>query len=321
MEQTIKPIGNLQNIIDKTSLEWIFVGGKGGVGKTTISCSLAIQLAKKLQKVLIISTDPAHNLSDAFNQKISSTATPIKGFTNLDGIEIDPKEAHEGDLNMNEILGVDIDKDTQDIFNQLSNSIPGIDEAMCIGILLKTVKYMNYNAVIFDTAPTGHTLHLLSFPAIMEKGLTHLSSMKNNMNGLMTGLLGQMGQGIESLTEMLTVLKDSIESIHKEFINKDKTTFISVCIPEFLSVYETGRLTEKLDKEEIDCCNIVINQVLFPDPNCQCDMCESRFAMQKKYIHDIICLYSSSYISIIPLQENEIRGLNDLAKFSNLLLS
>lgn len=143
----------------------------------------------------------------------------------------------------------------------------------------------DYDCIVFDTAPTGHTLRLLNFPSIMEKGLEKALVLKEQFGGLfnqLSGMFGQTDNLFDTIFEKLEKNKKQAERVNEQMKNPDLTTFIAVCIPEFLSLYETERLVQELTKYSIDIHNIVINQVIFPEDNCK--MCKARFKMQKKYL-------------------------------------
>jgi len=303
----------LKNIIDQKTLKWIFVGGKGGVGKTTTSCSLSAQLAANRDSVLLISTDPAHNLSDAFGQKFGKQASLVNGYTNLYAMEIDPTiEIESGDV---------LDSQSQNIIAEMASSIPGIDEAMSFAELMKQVQNMNYSVIVFDTAPTGHTLRLLSFPSVLQKAFDRFITIKQKFQGLFQQVQTMITPSQEEkLMSKFEQLKETIEIINKQFKDPEMTTFVCVCIPEFLSLFETERLVQELSKFEIDTHNIVVNQVLFPDKDSTCKKCLARVKMQKKYLEQIRDLYEDFHVVCMPLLDEEVRGKDSITTFSNMLV-
>lgn len=308
---------SLQNILDQKTLKWIFVGGKGGVGKTTSSCSLAIQLSKVRESVLLISTDPAHNLSDAFSQKFGKDPALVNGFTNLYAMEIDPSAGmEEMDSSQPDSGGMGA------IFGELSMALPGVDEAMGFAQVMKLIKSMEYSVIVFDTAPTGHTLRFLSFPSILEKALGKLSQLGSRFGGMFAQVSAMMGQQIspDQLFERMNELTQVVKEVNRQFQDPDLTTFVCVAISEFLSLYETERMIQELTGFGIDAHNIIINQLLFPQSNSDCAQCLARRRMQKKYLDQFHDLYEDFHLVLLPLLSAEVRGTDALRSFSEYLV-
>ncbi|KAK4752287.1 hypothetical protein SAY87_021085 [Trapa incisa] len=336
------PAATVQNVLDQDTLKWVFVGGKGGVGKTTCSSVLAIALARVRTSVLIISTDPAHNLSDAFQQRFTKTPTLVNGFTNLYAMEVDPTVEHE---DMGGPEGMD------SLISELANAIPGIDEAMSFAEMLKLAQTVDYSVIVFDTAPTGHTLRLLQFPSTLEKGLAKMMALKNRFGGLLTQVTRLFGVdnefGEDALLGRLEGMKDVIEQVNTQFRDpvsvhllyslsfflplsvsycfgspcQDLTTFVCVCIPEFLSLYETERLVQELTKFDIDTHNIIINQVLFNEEDSESKLLKARMKMQQKYLDQFYMLYDDFHITKLPLLPEEVTGVEALKAFSRHFLT
>ncbi len=171
------------------SLKMIMFGGKGGVGKTSCAASSAIWAAEHGRNTLIISTDPAHSLGDSLGVELSpGVPTPIEGIENLTALEINPKvdmsEYKElTNVNPMEEMGMSGLMDNIPIFGDMeelaSMTPPGIDEALAFGKILEFVETEHdYDLIVFDTAPTGHTLRFLSLPETLSGWIGKLLKMR-----------------------------------------------------------------------------------------------------------------------------------------------
>ena len=162
----------LYELLEKKSMRFLLFGGKGGVGKTSSAAASALWTAEHGRETLVISTDPAHSLSDSFDQNLSGgEVIPIKGIRNLYGMEINPEKAYaeyrertqQADTSdmgpMGNMMGLDELTDM---------NAPGADEALAFSKVLEFIQECEYDLVIFDTAPTGHTLRLLGLPEMLD---------------------------------------------------------------------------------------------------------------------------------------------------------
>ncbi|KAH7862397.1 hypothetical protein Vadar_004342 [Vaccinium darrowii] len=276
------PEGTIQNVLEQESLKWVFVGGKGGVGKTTCSSILSILLSRVRPSVLIISTDPAHNLSDAFQQRFTKSPALVNGFSNLYAMEVDPT-VESGETGGSD--GMD------GFLTDLSNAIPGIDEAMSFAEMLKLVQTMDYSVIVFDTAPTGHTLRLLQFPSTLEKGLAKMMTLKNRFGGMISQMTSLFGFGDEfgedAIMGKLEGMKDVIEQVNKQFKDPGANA-----LPVF---FVTIAVDSKLLK--------------------------ARMRMQQKYLDQFYMLYDDFHITKLPLLPEEVCGVEALKSFSHHFLS
>lgn len=318
------------------NLKIVMFGGKGGVGKTSCATSSAIWAAEHGRNTLIISTDPAHSLGDSLGfELLPGIPTPIKGINNLSALEINPKvdmAEFSGLANVNplEEMGMGGIMDSMPFLGDLqdlsSTNPPGIDEALAFAKILEYIETENnYDLIIFDTAPTGHTLRFLSLPETLSSWIGKLIKMRlkmGNMFGSLKRFFTREEKKGDNSLEVLEKLNDAIIKAREDLIDPTKNSFVIVMIPEEMAILETGRLLNELMKFNIPVSNIIINQ-LYQEKIELCDFCKSRREMQLKNltkIREIFKVKLNKNLIEVPLFKEEVREYSRLIEMGKFLL-
>ena len=308
--------------------DYVLYGGKGGVGKTTMAAATALASARDGTATLVVSTDPAHSLSDTLEAEIPSDPARIREDIPLFAAEIDPEEALDegifgggggggGENPLAGLLG-------GDAANPLGSSMPGSDEAAAIRLLLEYMDDPRFDRVVVDTAPTGHTLRLLELPEMLDTMVGKILTMRERLGGMMEGLAGMFGdenadpeEGIDSLREF----SDRIEQFRAVLRDPSRTDFRVVMVPEELSVKESERLLDRLGEFGVPVGTVVVNRVMqdpgevaevgdsFVAPNhTDCEFCERRWQVQRGALERSQELFMGHDVRRVPLFAEEVQG-------------
>jgi len=308
---------------NREKLKFILFGGKGGCGKTTSACASSLYLAQKYpeKRILLVSWDPAHSVGDSFGCTVGNTIIPVKGLDNLWALEIDAnvvgedfKKEHEAVIKKIADRGTFFDQ--QDIADFFELTIPGLDEIMAIIRIADILKEGQYELVILDTAPTGHTLRLLSLPAEMEKWIHLMDMMQSKHRFLVKHFTGKYKK--DDADKFLEKMSRDISRVRMFLSNIQATEFIPVTIPEPMSIDETEKLLKSLKSYQIQVKNIIVNRVAASETNCP--FCEARENDQKQNLSRIKEEFSDYNLFTMPLFPYQIRGIDRLKEYAQILL-
>jgi len=322
------------SFLSKKTLRLVIFGGKGGTGKTTSSAATAVYLARLFpeKRILVASSDPAHSLADSFNCEVNDYITPVKGMNNLWAIEMDSSSLLQKFKKKNRhaidnLSNMSFSTDQIDIRDFLSFKLPGMEEMM---ILLEFVNFLRfgifrdyeYDLVIWDTAPTGHTLRLLALPDKVLKWIELFNMSLSRYKRVSVGVAA-LGFHIPgrappkgNVSKFLDDFGKKLEKILTVLKNPEVCEFVPVTIPEELSIAETERLLDTLKKENICVRNIIVNQF---QREKECVFCSKRKWEQQKHLGEIDEIFGSYNLILVPVFPREVRGDRDLLNFGRVL--
>ncbi len=305
--------------------KWIFVSGKGGTGKTTTAASIALKLSIEGKKTLIVSLDPAHSLGDSLMEELGPEIKNVIN-ENLFAMEFDVKKAFQEEKDLlsstiqtdSQIPGFDLGGDYADLLSSTPFMPTEYFEGIGFIKLFKMIDESDFDVVVFDTAPTGHTLKLLELPEFLDSFLGKMLKMQLRISSMMNSIKRFFGFGdeIDHSRILLDFLKESqeiVRDVKNKITDENKTEFIVVAIPTMMSLLESIRLVTELKFYGIPNNFVVVNMVRIYGGN-ECifskKMSENHLSMLEEFKKE----FYDKDLRVIPFFSQEIRGPEKLLK-------
>ena len=295
------------------SLKLILFGGKGGVGKTTCASGAGLYLAKNKKNTLLISTDPAHSLSDSLGRETGNEIKKIKGCDGLSAMELSAEKEladfkMQYDDELRRLFDTSTYLDKEDIDSILELPIPGIDEVMGFKKIIDMIEEGTFDKYVIDTAPTGHALRLLAMPELLDDWIKVMAKMRWKYRYMVTSFAGKYKP--DSADDFLMSMKKTVKKIEGLLKDENRCEFIVVTIPEDMAIKETERMVKSLNQYNVKVRQMIINNVV-PE-QVHCPFCQARRKGQDKYIQEITDRFSDLNITIVPLLSHEVKGIDAL---------
>ncbi|WP_276252371.1 arsenical pump-driving ATPase [Haloarcula rara] len=291
-----------REIVEPTSedTEFVFFSGKGGVGKSTVSCATATWLADNDYETLLVTTDPAPNLSDIFEQDIGHEVTEIEDIDNLSAIEIDPDVAAEQyrQETIEPMRALLDDEELETVEEQLNS--PCVEEIAAFDNFVDFMDSPEYDVVVFDTAPTGHTIRLMELPSDWNAELEKGGSTCIGPAASMEDKKAQYERAIDTLQD------------------DEQTAFAFVGKPEESSLEEIERSASDLGELGIESQLLVVNGYL-PESVCEDPFFEGKRADEQAVIERARTEFDADATATYPLQPGEIAGLDLLSDVGGVI--
>ena len=303
----------------------VFFGGKGGVGKTTCSAAFALAASRKGQRILLVSTDPAHSTADIFQAAIGPVERELQ--PRLTALEIDA----EGEA-ARYISGVK--RDIERMFSpgvireahrqiEMAAASPGLLEVALLDRMIDLILNRSpaYDTIVLDTAPTGHTLQLLRMPDAIT---TWIQALVRHRRAIL-----EIDRGTEQTLEAAAAADPvlaALERRHERLVqlrrimtDRSRTSFVFVMIPERLAIEETARAAEQLADTGVDVAGLVVNRVL-PD-GLEGEFYRSRKAQEETYLKEIDRRFARLPRVRVRQLPRDVYGLESLALVSDQLVA